>query len=102
MNESAMSELVKLKSPLGKRLSPGTDLLSGEHVLSHEVLSLLENSPTLGCLREQDIFSGTSDTAGKENTSSLKNPNGKSSDIWMGNLLLVKSVGGIHLFPALQ
>lgn len=66
MNLSAVSELFKLKGHLGQRFSPGTDLLSGEHVLSHEVLSLLENSPALGCLQEQDIFSGPGDDAGKK------------------------------------
>lgn len=102
MDLCALSELFKLKSHLGKRFSLGTDLLSGEHVLSHEVFGLLENSPTFGCLQEQGVFAGTSDGAGKRHLK-LKKSTWKHGHLCGSfHLLLVKSVGGINLFSNLQ
>lgn len=97
MHQCALSELFKLESHLGKRFSPGTHLLSGEHVLSHEVFGLLEDSPTFGCLQEQDVFARTSDGAAKKHLK-LKKSTWKHGHMGGSfHLLLVKFVSGWNL-----
>lgn len=97
-----MNQCFQIKKPPGQK-SPGppsTDLLSGKHVLFHEVFDLLEDSPAFGRLQEQDIFSGTRDGAGTTYIELKK----REKDAKF-HLLLAESAGGIDqcpLIPALM
>lgn len=54
----------------------GTDLLSREHIFSHEVFDLLENKLTFSCLPEQSVLCWICDRPGRKH---VKQPEGLNS-----------------------